>query len=149
MKNKGFTILELLLVLSLIAIISAVTFPFFLSSQTSTNLRTHAQTIKQALRIAEQKAISGQEASEWGVYFDDQNKKYILYKGISYSSRDSNFDREYEYPEALTVSTDFGDNIYFNLNSGIPSTNGTTTISSYNDEMFNVVITSFGLIQLN
>jgi prepilin-type N-terminal cleavage/methylation domain-containing protein len=149
LQDKGFTLIELLIVFAILVVVAALSVPFIQSFQVSSDLYTHADTITKTLRLAQQKAITGQEGSSWGVYFGNGAKKFILFRGDDYALRDQGYDQEEVYPDVFTVSTDFGDEIYFSLYSGQPSTNGTITIASANNESKDIVIKTFGLIQIN
>jgi len=146
---RGFTLIELLVVLGIFVIVAALSLPFVQSFQVSSDFHTHINTLKNTLRHAQQKAITGQENSAWGVYFNEAEKKFILFKGASYALRDPGEDLEFVYPGIFSISSDFGNEIYFNLYSGAPSTFGTTTIISANNEVEYVVIKNSGLIKIN
>lgn len=146
---RGFTLIELIIVLGILAAVAVLSLPFVQSFQVSSDLYTYVDTINRTLQRAQQQAIAGQESSSWGVYFDNPNKKFILFKGDNYASRDPDYDQETKYPAVFSISTDFGDEINFSLYSGSPSVVGTTTIISSNNETKYIVIKDSGLIQIN
>jgi len=146
---RGFTLIELLIVIGIFVIVGALSAPFLQSFQVSSDLYTHAYTINKTLRRAQQQAIIGKNGSSWGVYFDNGAKKFVLFKGQDYLTRDQSFDQEIEYPQSFSVSTDFGDEVYFFLYSGQPSITGTTTITSLNNDSQDISISNSALIQLN
>jgi len=146
---KGFTLIELIIVLGILVSVAVLSLPFIQSFQASSDLYTYVDTISRTLQRAQQQAIAGQGSSSWGVYFDNPNKKFILFKGDNYAGRDPNYDQETKYPAIFSVSTDFGDEIHFSLYSGRPSNFGTTTVVSANNETKYIVIKDFGLIQVN
>jgi len=149
-KMKGFTLIELILILAILAIVSVLSIPFIQSFQTTSDLYTYTDSLNQTLRQAQRQAIAGKNNSAWGVYFDTGSNQFVLFKGDNYTSRDPEYDQVTDYPAAFAVSTDFGDEIYFSIYSGNPSTVGSTTIFSVNtDDSKNIIITSSGVIQLN
>lgn len=146
---KGFTLIELILVIAITAIVAALSVPFVQSFQTSTDLYTHANTITKTLRRVQQQSIVGQNDSSWGVYFDNGIKSLIVFKGDNYISRDPDFDQPIEYPAVFNLTTDFGNEFYFSIYSGQPSASGLITLDGLNNESKTISITSFGLIQID
>lgn len=146
---RGFTLIELIIVLGILVVVSALAIPFTQTFRVSSDLNTHTNTILQTLQRAQQLAITGQNSSAWGVYFDDNNKKFVMFKGIDYATRDTEYDQESDYADIFIVNTDFGGEIYFALFSGTPSVSGTTTITSVNNDIQYITIKNFGLIELN
>jgi len=146
---RGFTLIELLIVIGILAIVAVFSLPFLQTFQVSSDLNTHTNTLNQALRRAHLQAIAGQNNSNWGVYFDNPAKKFILFKGSDYSTRDQDYDIETEYPEIFNIATDFGNEIYFTQYSGQPSSAGTVTLSGPNNESEDISISNIGLIQID
>ncbi|MFA6382383.1 MAG: prepilin-type N-terminal cleavage/methylation domain-containing protein [Candidatus Buchananbacteria bacterium] len=146
---KGFTLIELILVILVMTLIAAFSMPFFQSFQISSDLNTEANTIVQALRRVQQQAIIGQNNSAWGVYFNSAGKNILLFKGASYAGRDQEYDQSIDYQPDFSLATNFGSEINFAIYTGKPSVNGMATITSQNNESKNISIDSFGLIQIN
>ena len=146
---RGFTLIELLVVIAILGIIAGLSIPFFQTLQVSSDLYTYADTISKTLRRAQQQAIIGQHDSSWGVYFNNGQKIFVLFKGDNYNTREQEYDQQSEYPQTFNVSTDFADEIFFSLYSGLPSAAGVVTITSPNNESENISISSSGLIQIN
>jgi prepilin-type N-terminal cleavage/methylation domain-containing protein len=146
---KGFTLIELILVILVMTLIAAFSMPFFQSFQISSDLNTETNTISQALRRVQQQAIIGQNNSAWGVYFNSAGNNIILFNGTSYSGRDQEYDQLIDYQPGFNLVTNFGPEINFAIYTGKPSVTGTTTVTSQNNESKNISISSLGLIQLN
>lgn len=146
---KGFTLIELIVVIGIFTIVSALSVPFIQSFQTSSNLHTHANTIVRTLRRAQQQAIAGRDDSSWGVYFDSSNNQFLMFLGDDYATRDEDYDQETEYSNIFIIDTDFGNEIYFSIYSGQPSEAGTITISSPNNQSKVISIGSLGMVQIN
>jgi len=148
-KIRGFTLVELLIVLAIIAVVGALAIPFIQTFQVSSDLYTYADTITKTLRRAQRQAVTGQNEASWGVYFDNGNKTFILFKGDDYASRDQNYDQQNDYPPVFSISDDFGSEVYFSVYSGSPSAVGTVTMTSGNNESKTISIDDYGKIEIS
>ena len=146
---KGFTLIELIIVLAILSIVGALSVPFLQTFQVSQDAITYSNTVIQTLRRAQQQAIAGQTGTGWGVYFDNTNKQFILFRGDSFTTRDPEYDLVTSYPAGFTVATDFSDEVYFSLYSGLPSATGAVVVTSQNNQVKTVSINSLGLIELD
>ncbi len=146
---KGFTLIELLIVLGILVMTSALAIPFIETFQVSSDLQTDTNTLLQTLRRAQFQAIAGQNDSAWGVYFNNGQKKFTLYKGQNFATRDQSYDQDFSYPSIFNISSDFGPAIYFSSHVGQPSTGGMITFTSPNNQSKHISISSAGLIQNN
>jgi len=102
---KGFTLLEILLVILIIVFLVALIFPLGLDFYKSQQLQAHSQQILQTLRKAQLKAMAVEGGSSFGVHFDNTNKKYVLFKGDFYEPANPDpSDEEFNFPSVITVS---------------------------------------------
>lgn len=153
-RNKGFTVLELMIVISILAIISL--FVFTSQTQTISNayLVSNANQIAQMLRLSQMKSVTSYLGSQWGVYFEDNNgdvkDKYIMFKGSSYSARDPSYDIVSELPLSLTfTNVNFNDvvtYVVFDKLSGNTSNFGSLQLVDSNGETRTVSINPRGII---
>lgn len=67
---KGFTLVEVLIVIGIAGALVALTIPLGIGFYNSQQLDTTTEEIVQALRRAQLKAMSMQDDSAWGVYFE-------------------------------------------------------------------------------
>lgn len=146
--KRGFTLIELLVVLAILLVVSALAIPYLQSFQVSSNLYTQAATLNQTLRRARQQAVAGQNTSSWGVYFDNNNKQFILFKGESFINREPAADQVTVYPSVFNISSDFGSEINFSVFSGQPSASGTIQIFGPDSQSQKVLINNYGKIEL-
>lgn len=154
---KGFTLIELIVVVFIILILGALSVPFFQSFQVSSDLYTLTDEVTRTLRNVQTAAWAGQNNSAWGVYFNETGKKYILYKGSNYDSRDQTFDLVYDYKNIFSISTNLPNNeIIFKQyngqpldNAGQPLTTATITLTSQNNQNNQININSLGLVDAN
>lgn len=146
--NLGFTLIELIMVVALLAIIGGMSVPFFQSFQVTSDLVTYSDTITRTLRRARAQAIAGQNTGSWGVYFDTEGNDVTLFYGDDYATRDTSYDQTESFSSGFTLSTDFSDEIYFNIFSGDPYPIGLVTITSQNDDTKTILINSLGVIRI-
>ena len=105
-KNKtGFTLVEILVVIGIIALLSALTFPLFRNFQKQTDLIDSAEKIVSALRLAQYKTLASDQDDQWGVFFSTSTSlnQYVLFKGQNYQSRDASFDTVYQLTKLVEI----------------------------------------------
>ena len=69
---KGFTLVEVLIVIGIIAILSTTGFLYLGSSDPSIRLTRNAESIVALLRSAQERAINQEGSVRWGVYFNNE-----------------------------------------------------------------------------
>lgn len=142
-SNKGFTLLEVLLVVVLIGALAALSAPIYNSYKLRNDFDIAVNTTAQALYRAQVLSQSVDGDSAWGVYIQTGN--IVIYKGSSYASRDSNYDEEYDINNKIAIS---GENeINFNKFSGLPQTTGNIILTDINNEVETININSQGMVQ--
>lgn len=83
----GYTLLELLMVIGVLALIAAIGSPFLFGFKTGLDLDEEANRIAATLRAAQSKAMTLQNYSSWGVYFNNTGDPYYdLFYGVDYPS---------------------------------------------------------------
>lgn len=140
--NKGFTLLELLLSISIIIIIAGISTPIYQSFQNRNDLDITMVTITQSLRRAKTLSQAVDGDTNWGVKIQTGN--IILFKGLSYESRNINFDEIFDMPTSITPSG--VSEIVFTKFTGLPQITGTITLISNANETRNVVINNKGMV---
>jgi prepilin-type N-terminal cleavage/methylation domain-containing protein len=75
-KNKGFTLFELLLVISIVVVISSVGVGFYLNYSRSVELNSATATILSNIKQAQSKSIVGEGGFKWGVHFVNSTSSY-------------------------------------------------------------------------
>lgn len=97
-KKKGFTLIEVLLVVALMTIIATASFPALGNIYQDTLVEENTILIKQSLQLAREKSLAGINSSNHGVYFqtEGEDKKIIVYEGNDYASRNQAMDRVYD-----------------------------------------------------
>ena len=82
MKNKGFTLLEILIVLAILGILSLIIFYTFSGLGKQEALQKDVLLVSSILTEAKTSTLSSKEDSNYGVYFE--NDKIILFKGNNF-----------------------------------------------------------------
>ncbi|MBN1778637.1 MAG: prepilin-type N-terminal cleavage/methylation domain-containing protein [Candidatus Buchananbacteria bacterium] len=142
LNNSGFTLLELLLSIALLAIIAGIGIPIYHSLQTKNNLDVAVVTIVQDLRRAQIAARASDGDTSWGVYI--QSDSITFYQGSSYGSRNTSYDEIADLPTNITPSG--LSDIVFSKFTGLPQLTGTITLTLDVSNVKNIVINSKGMI---
>lgn len=102
MNQRSFSLIELLVVTSIIALLTVITLPYFRAGERQLALQRAANKLAQDVRRAQNMAISASEfegeiPGGYGVYFDTgQPKQYILFA-------DKNNDKDYDDGEEVEI----------------------------------------------
>lgn len=140
---KGITIIELLLIISIVVIMSASAYPFGASFLARNAVKNKTNEIVTSLRIAQINAISGKNDSSWGVYIDAST--ITMYMGSSYTSPGTAHDHIYSIPSNVSITPA---EINFSTPLGEPST--TASISVSGSGISNTIsINELGIVDVN
>lgn len=142
--RQGVSIIELLLTISLVAIIGASATPVYTNFLARNYLENKTNEVISSLQTAKTNSISGKEDSSWGVYLTSE---ITLFKGSTYATRDAAFDQTYPIPISITVSGI--SEIVFGQPVGDPNLTGTITIANNQNESNTLTINQFGTINVN
>ncbi|EKD46877.1 MAG: hypothetical protein ACD_67C00030G0002 [uncultured bacterium] len=141
--KKGFTLIEVMLVLALIVIISGISAPVYQSFQLKNNLDVGVNATVQTLRRAQLLSQSGEGDSNWGVHIESGGA--TLFKGADYATRETSFDEIFEISEDIVVAG--MQNIVYSKLSGEPQTSGNIVLTTSTNETETININSKGMIE--
>lgn len=140
--QKGFSILELLLTMALLAIIGGLAIPVSLQYLRRNDIWQTSSYLANAYRRAQvlSQSIDGNET--WGV--KAQTSSIVVFRGSSYANRNTNFDE----------TTIIADNISFSGMTetvfsrvyGLPSIYGTTSISNFYNQTSSIYLNAKGFV---
>lgn len=101
-RRCGFSSMELLLVVAILAMLGGLSMPLYLSFQAKNDLDLATDVVAQTLRRAQtfSRAMSGDDP--WGVYVEDGSA--TLFKGASYASRDGSYDEVSYLADSVIVA---------------------------------------------
>jgi prepilin-type N-terminal cleavage/methylation domain-containing protein len=150
-KKRGLTLIEILLAISIIGILCAITF-FSLSQVRSKEvLDTEAGEVVSILELARSQGLGSKDKSEYGVHF--ASSTITLFKGTSYSaSASTNVVKDLHATievRSLSLSTTT-QNIVFERLTGEAISTGTVTLGIRGDvtSTKRIIIRSTGLIDI-
>lgn len=128
-SKRGFTLLELLLVMASIVIIAGFSIPLWRNQLIKNDLDVAVVTISQTLKRAQvlSRAVDGDIG--WGVKV--QSGSITLFKGNTYATRDTNFDETFSLQSTITP-TGLSEVDYTKF-SGLPGSIGTITLTTEQD----------------
>lgn len=138
----GVTLLEIILSVSIIAIIGAVTIPVFGRLDSRNDIDVGANTIGQTLRRAQVLAESSDGDTTWGLKV--QTGIITVFKGADYASRDTTFDEDYDLGTSIEISG--LDEVVFSKFYGEPTATGTITLTAATGETRDIVVAAKGVI---
>lgn len=128
MRNPGFTLLEVALVITLVVIISAFTVPIGINFYRNQTLNEASDGILSVLRRSQNHAAFGKNDSDFGVKI--LSDTYVLFEGSSYVSRDTSKDASFNISMGVTATG--ADEIVFTKLTGVPNATGSITITAGN-----------------
>lgn len=141
-SNKGFTILEIFLSVSLITAIAAIGIPVYREFQVRNDLDLAANGWVSALRRASILSQGVDGDTSWGAKVQSGN--VTLFKGASYVLRDADFDETYDMP--ITIIASGLDEVVFSKFTGLPSVAGTTTLATITEDTRTITINVKGTV---
>jgi len=137
----GFTLIEVLLVVSIMAVASLIVVPVSIDYQQRNDLDTSQITFAQSIRRAQQLSMSGEGDSAWGV--NAVSGEVVIFKGNTYATRDTTYDENYDISLAITFA---GQLEYdFAKVTGLPAQTGTATFTD-NSYQKQVVVNAKGIV---
>jgi prepilin-type N-terminal cleavage/methylation domain-containing protein len=101
-NNVGFTMLEVMLSMTLMAILAAMSSVVYYSLQNKNGLDIAATTIAQSARRAQALAQASDGDIGWGVYV--QAGKITLFKGSTFATKTAGFDEVFDMPATITLA---------------------------------------------
>lgn len=140
--NRGFTLVEMLLSIVIIAIIAGLATPLYFSYLTNNDFGLTIDTGVRSLRRANFLAQNQDRDSNWGTYFSTSS--ITVYVGSSYAVRNTNYDELYQFP--TTISSTNAVDVNFTKFTGEPSTTTAINIRSNNGNSSTIYVNSKGMI---
>jgi prepilin-type N-terminal cleavage/methylation domain-containing protein len=121
-KQKGFTLVEILLVVGLFGFLAGISIPVYSGFIDRSNLSSSVDVTQAAILRARKYAQTQRNNSNWGVYY--QTGQIIVFAGDSFDTRDTALDEVTNIPETMGLSVDSDREVVFEQISGTPLSNG-------------------------
>lgn len=140
-KPRGFTVIEIMLAIAIVAIIGSAVMPLVNGYITHGNLDATTRDIVAAARYAQAQSEAGVDDTTWGIRVG--SGVITVFRGASYAARDASYDQTVEYPTntAITGTQEY----VFTKRTG-RTTGGTLTLTSPSALVQNIVVNSVGMI---
>lgn len=146
-KSRGFTLVELLIVIAVTLILAVAAVPIYGNLQVQSQLNENTSLLIQSLRTAQERAMARVNNASHGIKLFSNS--YILYQGSSYAERSQSYDRTIELGDAISVEkslsgTGEDDEINFSKSLGVPDMTGTITLTHDTGDVKTIEINAFG-----
>ncbi len=148
---KGFTLIEMLIVISITAILGSMAFASFGRIINYTSIEAQAQSVRSHIERARIFTLASKNNSSFGVIFSTSTAR--VFQGTTFVAASSS-DQVYNIDSNESIiNINFsggGNTIYFNKISGEPNATGTITITSSNNSLDRqtVVIYQTGIVDI-
>lgn len=155
-KDGGFTLIEVIIIVLILSLISAISITNFVILQEKSELDNSVQEFAGILRLAQSKTLASEDSSQYGVYLDilASPHQYILFKGTSYALRDATYDQFYFLPKTIeffAIALGGGNEIVFNRLTGSASQSGSLSLRVKTDtsQQKTVYISGSGVVSFS
>ncbi|MFA6295974.1 MAG: prepilin-type N-terminal cleavage/methylation domain-containing protein [Patescibacteria group bacterium] len=144
---RGFTLIELILVIAISATLAALAVPTIGQFSNRTQIDATETEIISALRLAQAKAMAVEQDSKFGVYFDNVNQKFYIFRGLNFGDNPSE-NIEYNYPNVINVAQSFtGNQADFEKLFGTTTDTGNIVITNNIGQTRTINVSSVGKIE--
>ena len=129
--GKGFTLVEMLVTLGIVALIAAASMPAFWNFLNKYQLDANGRDLVHTLRQAQRLSMESEGGYAYSVHLiTGAGGSYTLYRGSSYASRDTEYDDVHALPATLSLSYTVPDaDVTFTKIEGSTSDTGTILIT--------------------
>lgn len=140
--QKGYTLLELLLAITMFAIVLGIGAPFYNRLQYRNDLDVARNTVNSSLYRAQALSKNSSNISDWGVYIETGS--VFLFKGSTYATRDISADEKTTISPNINIS---GQNEFrYSRITGSPNIYGSLTLTGINNEQVTLQVNERGVV---
>lgn len=141
-KLLGFTFVEIILVVALLAVSSGMVAPIYFSAKNKDDLSNSVHIVVSSLRRAQLFSMAVKEDSSWGVKMVDND--IVIFKGDNYLSREVEWDESFSINKNISQSGI--DEIFFSKLNGRPNVNGDIVLGNNSGNSLIININSLGVV---
>jgi prepilin-type N-terminal cleavage/methylation domain-containing protein len=146
--ERGVSLIEIMLVIAIIVVLSAITLPIQNSVLTSNYLTDGTSNIQSALRTASLQARLSSQGLGAGVWIgktESGEPDVVFYRGDNYLSRNVEFDKSVDVAGSLIVTATPANDIIFQKNTGAVNHDTIIKIKSVSGERI-LKVNSLGIV---
>lgn len=118
---RGYSYVQMLMVITLLAILAAVASPYYLSWQQRQAVRSTSSMLMADLRFMQSRSMQREQATTWGIVIDDAAKQYTL---------TGSYNQTVSYPDSIMITATPSTTIVFVGLTGLPTAATTIAITS-------------------
>ncbi len=145
----GFTLVELLVVVGILAILSAAVGPKVIGFYSLYQLDSLSQELVQTMRMADMRAMQSEGSSPYSVHFvSGSGGSFTLYRGTNFALRDKNYDEVHSLPNSLSLNySGAGPELSFTKLEGMTTNTGSITLTwPDGNQSKTVTVNSYGVV---
>lgn len=152
--KKSFALVELLVVISILLFLCAISFSVFILLDRDYKLNNGADLVMNKLKSAREKTIASEGDDQYGIFLDStatlNSSRCVLFKGGTFATRDPAFDEVEDIPSVLISNIDIGggNEIVFEKLTGATNNSGSFSLELSSDSNKNRSIYIGGLGQV-
>lgn len=99
----GFTLLEIVISIGVMTLLITIGTISLMNSRNTKDLVSSAHGVVSVLRLAQSKSLAGEDASTWGVRFDQGGSQYIIFRGPTWAGSTST--QSHILPSSIEISS--------------------------------------------
>ncbi|MFH0952125.1 MAG: hypothetical protein V1838_02950 [Patescibacteria group bacterium] len=141
--NRGFTTIELLAIIGVIAILTTIGVPSYRYMRQNVAVNTSAEEVVDVLRVAQNQSLTAQDGQSWGVHF--AATAYTLYSGDWTAPL---FTAEYNLDSGVNIISASLPEVEFSRLTGT-SASGSIVVGLPSGKQKTISVTPAGTINLN
>lgn len=139
---SGFSLLEVILVVSLIVVFAGILIPSFRGAAFSSDLVVARDIVEQAVNQAQSLARSGEGDSGWGVRL--AMGQVTVFRGNDFLNRDVSFDRVFKVADEILFQQN--NELLFDKFTGLPQQLYLVGITNLGGDLITISVNSQGVV---
>lgn len=138
-SKRGFTVVELILVIAIVAFLGATVVPIGSSFLVTTHFKNKTNELVSSLRTAQINSMNSKANRQWGVEVTASQIRL-------YADGDAAFSQTYSIPDTVNITQD---TVVFSKLTGNPDSPTTFTITNTTGDSVTVTVNEVGTVDVN